>query len=121
MKKSLFKLANFILPRKEILPLRASAFITPKNDTCLLIGLPGSGKGSLSIHANKKNLLANDEVAWSKDGVSNLEGGVYEKILNLRSHVEEEIYQTIKFGAVVENANPMEHNRDINFHDASVS
>jgi len=52
--------------------LRASAFITPNNETCLLIGLPGSGKGSLSIHANKQYLLANDQIAWSKDGVSNL-------------------------------------------------
>ncbi len=107
MKKALFKLANFILPRKEVLPLRASAFVTEDNNTCILVGLPGSGKGSLAIHSKKKHLLANDEIAWSKDGISNLEGGVYAKILNLSNKIDEEVYKTIKFGAVVENANPM--------------
>jgi len=37
-----------------------------------MIGLPGSGKGSLAIHAKKKNLIANDELAWSEEGVSNI-------------------------------------------------
>ena len=31
----------------------------------MLIGLPGSGKGSLALHAQKKNLISNDEVVWS--------------------------------------------------------
>jgi phosphoenolpyruvate carboxykinase (ATP) len=91
MKKSLFKLANFILPRKGGLALRASAFTTEKNNTCMLIGLPGSGKGSLGIHAKKEKIIANDEVIWTKDGIQNMEGGVYAKILNLRNKLEDEV------------------------------
>jgi phosphoenolpyruvate carboxykinase (ATP) len=72
MKKSLFKMANFILPRKGALPLRASAFTTEDSSTCLMIGLPGSGKASLAIHAKKKNIIANDELAWTNDGIQNL-------------------------------------------------
>jgi phosphoenolpyruvate carboxykinase (ATP) len=55
----------------------------------LLIGLPGSGKGSLPIHAKRKMIIANDEVGWSKDGIYNLEGGVYAKILNLKNKMED--------------------------------
>lgn len=77
-----------MLPRKGALPLRASSFTTLNNKTCLLIGLPGSGKGSLGINAKKQNIIANDEVMWTKDGIQNLEGGVYAKILNLRNKLE---------------------------------
>jgi ATP-dependent phosphoenolpyruvate carboxykinase len=38
----------------------------------MLIGLPGSGKGSLALHAKKKKLIANDEIVWSNDGIYNL-------------------------------------------------
>jgi phosphoenolpyruvate carboxykinase (ATP) len=87
MKRSLFKLANFILPKKGVLPLKASAITTDNNDICLLIGLPGSGKGSLALHAKKKNIIANDELGWSPNGIYNLEGGVYARILNLRNQI----------------------------------
>jgi len=37
-----------------------------------MIGLPGSGKGSLAIHVKKQNLIANDELVWTNDGIQNL-------------------------------------------------
>ncbi len=89
MKKALFKLASFILPQKGVLPLRASAFTLNDDSTTLMIGLPGSGKASLALRAKKKNLIGNDEIGWSKDGVYNLEGGVYAKILNLKNKLED--------------------------------
>jgi phosphoenolpyruvate carboxykinase (ATP) len=69
MKKSLFKLASYIFPKKNVLPLRASAFTNKLGNSCILIGLPGSGKGSLSIRAQKKNLISNDELGWTPSGI----------------------------------------------------
>lgn len=50
-----------------------------------------------------------------------MEGGIYARILNLRSKLDNEVYRSLKFGTLVENANHLAKTRDINFNDVSVS
>jgi len=120
MKKGVFTVANYFGPKRGLLSMHCSA--TADRETgksSLLFGLSGTGKTTLSADP-KRDLIGDDEHVWSDDGVFNIEGGCYAKAVNLSPVNEPDIFQALRFGAVLENV-VLEEDHDVDFADTSIT
>lgn len=119
IKKGIFTLLNYILPQeKGVLSMHCSANVGKNNDTAIFFGLSGTGKTTLSADPNR-GLIGDDEHGWADDSVFNFEGGCYAKCIDLTAEKEPEIWNAIKFGALVENVDFKEGTRTVDYCSTS--
>lgn len=102
-KKSVFTMLNYLLPKKNVMPMHCSVNVGDSDDPAIFFGLSGTGKTTLSADPDRI-LIGDDEHGWSENGLFNFEGGCYAKMIRLSADAEPEIYATTKrFGTVLEN------------------
>ncbi|HBE67666.1 MAG TPA: phosphoenolpyruvate carboxykinase (ATP) [Planctomycetaceae bacterium] len=121
MKKAVFTLMNYLMPEQGVLSMHCSATADPETGTSsVLFGLSGTGKTTLSADP-KRELVGDDEHCWTDDGIFNIEGGCYAKAIYLTREAEPQIFDALRYGAVLENVVYDKADHHVDFNNSSIT
>src|SRR5690606_39538196 len=82
--------------------------------------LSGTGKTTLSTDPKRK-LIGDDEHGWTDNNVFNFESGCYAKVGQLKREHEPDIWEAIRFGAILENTRFFDSSRKVDFADMNIT
>ena len=121
MKKAVFTIMNYFMPKVNVLSMHCSATADPQSGaSSVLFGLSGTGKTTLSADPQRK-LIGDDEHCWTDNGIFNVEGGCYAKAVYLTREAEPQIFDALRFGAVLENVVYDQSHHHVDFADTSIT
>ncbi len=121
MKKGVFTIMNYLMPKQGVLSMHCSATqARDGSDTSILFGLSGTGKTTLSADP-KRLLIGDDEHCWTDQGTFNIEGGCYAKVIKLSKEQEPDIWNSLQFGAVLENVKYEGTSHLVDYEDTSLT
>jgi phosphoenolpyruvate carboxykinase (ATP) len=119
MKKSVFSAMNYLLPKAGALSMHASANVGEAGDPAVIFGLSGTGKTTLATDPTR-NMIGDDEIGWGVDGIFNIEGGSYAKVISLSPQDEPLIFQAAnQFETILENVVLNPQSRTVEWDDGS--
>ena len=121
MKKGVFTIMNYWGPKEGILSMHCSATTDRETgESSVLFGLSGTGKTTLSAD-QKRYLIGDDEHCWTDAGIFNIEGGCYAKAIYLSKEREPEIFNALRFGAVLENVVYDQKSHHVDFDNTTIT
>src|ERR1700736_3419998 len=121
MKKGVFTILNYLMPKDGLLSMHCSATADPVTDrSSILFGLSGTGKTTLSADP-KRRLIGDDEHVWSDNGIFNIEGGCYAKAIDLSAESEPDIFGALHFGALLENVVFDDEGNEVDFSNTRIT
>ena len=120
MKKGMFSMMNYYLPRRVSLPCTARPTPTRKARTPLSSSASQEQARQPFLQTPSVFFIGDDEHGWDDNGVFNFEGGCYAKVINLDKESEPDIFNAITRDALLENVT-VDAEGKIDFKDKSVT